>query len=107
MPPADQLGIGNCLRGIAGQRDDAVIHDEARGIDTLIISGTLTNCCCESTARDAFFAEFWWFAGIEHAWPAATPTHIAIAACFRAAAMLWIIGECVLRDPPAWLVRRG
>jgi ureidoacrylate peracid hydrolase len=26
---------------------------EADGIDTLIISGTLTNCCCESTARDA------------------------------------------------------
>ena len=24
-----------------------------RCIDTLIISGTLTNCCCESTARDA------------------------------------------------------
>lgn len=24
-----------------------------RGIDTLVISGTLTNCCCESTARDA------------------------------------------------------
>ena len=23
------------------------------GIDTLIISGTLSNCCCESTARDA------------------------------------------------------
>ena len=28
-------------------------HLKARGIDTLIISGTLTNCCCESTARDA------------------------------------------------------
>ena len=26
---------------------------QARGIDTLLISGTLTNCCCESTARDA------------------------------------------------------
>jgi ureidoacrylate peracid hydrolase len=26
---------------------------KARGIDTLIITGTLTNCCCESTARDA------------------------------------------------------
>lgn len=25
----------------------------ARGIDTLIITGTLSNCCCESTARDA------------------------------------------------------
>lgn len=23
-----------------------------RGIDTLVIAGTLTNCCCESTARD-------------------------------------------------------
>jgi ureidoacrylate peracid hydrolase len=26
---------------------------QARKIDTLIITGTLTNCCCESTARDA------------------------------------------------------
>jgi ureidoacrylate peracid hydrolase len=26
---------------------------EAEGIDTLIITGTLTNICCESTARDA------------------------------------------------------
>lgn len=26
---------------------------KARGIDTLIVTGTLTNCCCESTARDA------------------------------------------------------
>ena len=25
----------------------------ARGIDTLIVTGTLTNCCCESTIRDA------------------------------------------------------
>jgi ureidoacrylate peracid hydrolase len=25
----------------------------ARGIDTLIVTGTLTNVCCESTARDA------------------------------------------------------
>ena len=24
-----------------------------RDIDTVIITGTLTNCCCESTARDA------------------------------------------------------
>ncbi len=30
------------------------LHDilEARGIDTLIITGTATNVCCESTARD-------------------------------------------------------
>ncbi len=26
---------------------------QARGIDTVIVTGTVTNCCCESTARDA------------------------------------------------------
>jgi len=30
---------------------DAFLRE--RGIDTLIITGTLSNCCCESTARDA------------------------------------------------------
>src|SRR6266849_2837289 len=31
------------------------LHDilQARGIDTLIVTGTATNVCCESTARDA------------------------------------------------------
>ena len=31
------------------------LHDilQTRGIDTLIITGTATNVCCESTARDA------------------------------------------------------
>ena len=31
------------------------LHGElqARGIDTLLITGTLTNCCCETNARDA------------------------------------------------------
>jgi ureidoacrylate peracid hydrolase len=32
---------------------DLDTHLRSRGIDTLIITGTLTNCCCESTARDA------------------------------------------------------
>jgi ureidoacrylate peracid hydrolase len=33
----------------------SALHEmlQRRGIDTLIITGTLTNCCCESTARDA------------------------------------------------------
>jgi ureidoacrylate peracid hydrolase len=30
----------------------------AAGIDTLIITGTLSNCCCESTARDAMQRNF-------------------------------------------------
>jgi len=28
------------------------------GIDTIIITGTLTNCCCESTARDAMQRDY-------------------------------------------------
>ena len=33
----------------------SALHEilQGYGIDTLIISGTLSNCCCESTARDA------------------------------------------------------
>jgi ureidoacrylate peracid hydrolase len=31
---------------------------QERGIDTLIITGTVTNCCCESHARDAMQRDF-------------------------------------------------
>ncbi|HEY3677805.1 MAG TPA: cysteine hydrolase [Bradyrhizobium sp.] len=31
---------------------------QARGIDTLVIAGTLTNVCCESTARDAMMLNY-------------------------------------------------
>ena len=30
----------------------------ARGVDTVLISGTLTNVCCESTARDAMLLDY-------------------------------------------------
>ncbi|MGH7087764.1 MAG: isochorismatase family protein, partial [Stellaceae bacterium] len=30
----------------------------ARGIDTVIITGTVTNVCCESSARDAMMMNF-------------------------------------------------
>jgi ureidoacrylate peracid hydrolase len=29
-----------------------------RGLDTLLIAGTVTNVCCESTARDAMMLNF-------------------------------------------------
>ena len=31
---------------------------QTRGIDTLIVTGTLSNCCCESTAREANMAGY-------------------------------------------------
>ena len=33
-------------------------HLRGRGIDTLLIAGTATNVCCESTARDAMMLNF-------------------------------------------------
>ena len=42
---------------IAGSSDiDAQL--KARGIETLLVTGTVTNVCCESTARDAMMLNF-------------------------------------------------
>lgn len=54
----------------------------------------------------AYFAEFWWFAGMEGASPSASYTDIMIASGLRAAAMLAIIADAVRRDPPEWILRR-
>lgn len=37
---------------------DIVSHLRQRGIDTLLIGGTATNICCESSARDAMMLNF-------------------------------------------------
>lgn len=42
---------------IQGSSDLAAILRE-RGLDTLLITGTVTNVCCESTARDAMMLNF-------------------------------------------------
>ena len=42
---------------LAGSSDiDAQL--KARGIDTVLIAGTATNVCCESTARDAMMLDY-------------------------------------------------
>jgi ureidoacrylate peracid hydrolase len=42
---------------IAGSSDiDA--HLTSRGIDTILVTGTVTNVCCESTARDAMMLDY-------------------------------------------------
>jgi ureidoacrylate peracid hydrolase len=58
---APQLEVGACDLTLDKTRFSALIPGtcemdaqlKARGVDTLVITGTLTNCCCESTARDA------------------------------------------------------
>jgi ureidoacrylate peracid hydrolase len=44
--------------GFSGSRGGLERHLRERGFDTLLIAGTVTNVCCESTARDAAFANF-------------------------------------------------
>lgn len=54
----------------------------------------------------AYFAEFWWFAGMEGAVPATSMAHIAMAAAVRAAAMIWMIVDMLRLPPPEWIGRR-
>lgn len=51
--PEDAVVEKHRFSGFTPGTSELDAHLKARGIDTLIISGTLTNCCCESTARDA------------------------------------------------------
>jgi uncharacterized membrane protein len=53
----------------------------------------------------AYFAEFWWFAGMSNAWPYATPHDIMLAASVRGVAMLWLIADTVRLPAPAWITR--
>ncbi|WP_342248698.1 hypothetical protein [Sphingomonas sp. OTU376] len=53
----------------------------------------------------AYFAEFWYFAGMDGVWPAASTIDIAWAAAARGAVMLWIIVDCLRREPPEWVGR--
>jgi uncharacterized membrane protein len=54
----------------------------------------------------AYFAEFWWFASTEAAWPyGVTPGWIAVAAAIRAGAILWLIADAVRLPAPGWVTR--
>ncbi|WP_066726874.1 glycosyltransferase 87 family protein [Sphingomonas pituitosa] len=53
----------------------------------------------------AYFAEFWWFAGMSNAWPYATTHDIMLAASVRGVAMLWLIADAVRLPAPAWITR--
>jgi ureidoacrylate peracid hydrolase len=53
-PVVDKKRFSAFIRGSSDL--DEVLHE--RGIDTLIITGTVTNICCESTARDAMMLNY-------------------------------------------------
>jgi uncharacterized membrane protein len=59
-----------------------------------------------ATGICAYFAEFWWFAGMEGAFPATSRTDIATAAILRGIAMLWLIADMLRLPPPIWITRQ-
>lgn len=44
--------------GFSGSKGELERYLRGRGLDTLLVVGTVTNVCCESTAREASFANF-------------------------------------------------
>src|SRR5262249_41431257 len=56
--PGDQDVIKGRFTALVQGWSDLGARCEKSGIDTLIITGTATNVCCESTARDAFMLSY-------------------------------------------------
>lgn len=54
----DPRVVKRCYSALTRGSSDLARVLEARGIDTLLIGGTVTNVCCESTARDAMMMDF-------------------------------------------------
>ena len=58
VKPADLTVIKNRYSAFIQGSSDLAAVLRARGLDTLLITGTVTNVCCESTARDAMMLNF-------------------------------------------------
>jgi ureidoacrylate peracid hydrolase len=56
--PADETVLKYRYSGFLPGTSDLADRLRARGFDTLLITGTVTNVCCESSARDASMLNF-------------------------------------------------
>lgn len=56
--PEDEVTIKRRFSALIQGSSDLGDRLQSAGIDTLIITGTATNVCCESTARDAFMLNY-------------------------------------------------
>jgi len=55
---ADPRVVKRCYSALVPGSSDLADVLKQRGIDTVLIGGTVTNVCCESTARDAMMMNF-------------------------------------------------
>jgi ureidoacrylate peracid hydrolase len=58
VQPGDKHVIKRRFSALIQGSSDLLERLQAAGIDTVIITGTATNICCESTARDAFMLNY-------------------------------------------------
>lgn len=58
IQPGDEITIKRRFSALIQGSSDLGERLTKAGIDTLIIAGTATNVCCESTARDAFMLNY-------------------------------------------------
>jgi ureidoacrylate peracid hydrolase len=58
IEPEDQIVVKNRYSAFIQGSSNIEEVLRARGLDTLLITGTVTNVCCESTARDAMMRNF-------------------------------------------------
>jgi ureidoacrylate peracid hydrolase len=58
IQPGDEHVIKRRFSALIQGSSDLGERLQAAGIDTVIITGTATNVCCESTARDAFMLNY-------------------------------------------------
>ena len=58
VAPADAEIVKNRFSAFIQGSSTIEAHLRARGIDTIMVAGTATNVCCESTARDAMMLNF-------------------------------------------------
>jgi ureidoacrylate peracid hydrolase len=58
IQPGDEHVIKRRFSALIQGSSDLGERLQKRGIDTMIITGTATNICCESTARDAFMLNY-------------------------------------------------
>jgi ureidoacrylate peracid hydrolase len=56
--PDDMRVIKRCYSALVPGASNLAEVLRSRGIDTILIGGTVTNVCCESTARDAMMMNF-------------------------------------------------
>lgn len=58
VKPEDLRVVKRCYSALTEGSSDLAAQLRSRGIDNVLIGGTVTNVCCESTARDAMMLDF-------------------------------------------------